>query len=336
MNEFSLIDRLVAGLPLQAEGLLCGVGDDCAVLAGGGRRDWLVSTDHCIEGVHFRPEWIPWQQVGRKAVLAAVSDIAAMGGRPRFLVVALAIAPSMEAAQVEACYRGIREVAQSTGMVIIGGDMAESRGGFCSTLTVIGDVVHGRALYRRGARPGDAVYVTGALGAAALGVRTVSQVSPGDFTAHAAIRRLCEPPCRVEAGQWLASTGCVSAMIDVSDGLVSDLRHISRASGVGMRIDGLRVPLDPAMASETDDGASDEMLRLALSGGEDYELAFTVAGPRASTFRQFAAAAERTLGHPLTRIGEVVAGTDVVVLDATGCPLTLAPTGFSHQCGGAA
>lgn len=332
MNEFCLIDRLIAGLPQQAEGLLCGVGDDCAVLAGDGRRDWLVSTDHCIEGVHFRPEWIEWQQLGRKAVLAAVSDIAAMGGRPRFLVVALAIAKSMEAVQVEACYRGIRDVAQSTGMVIIGGDMAESRGGFCSTLTVIGDVVHGRALYRRGARPGDAVYVTGALGAAALGVRRLQH---GDIT-HAAIRRLCEPPCRMEAGQWLASTGCVSAMIDVSDGLVSDLRHISRLSGVGMRLDALRVPLDPTLAHEIDDGTSDERLRLALTGGEDYELAFTVAGPRASAFRQFAAAAERTLGHPLTRIGEVVAGTDVVVLDATGRPITIGPTGFSHQCGGAA
>lgn len=342
MNEFSLIDRLVAGLPLQAEGLLCGVGDDCAVLAGGGRRDWLVSTDHCIEGVHFRPEWIEWQQVGRKAVLAAVSDISAMGGRPRFLVVALAISRDMEATQVEACYRGIRDVAQSTGMVIIGGDMAESRGGFCSTLTVIGDVVHGRALYRRGARPGDAVYVTGALGAAALGVRTLSQLSPGDFTAlghrdlTAALRRLREPPCRMEAGQWLASSGCVSAMIDVSDGLVSDLRHVARLSGVGMRIDGLRVPLDPAMTSAADDGASDELLQLAITGGEDYELAFTVAGPRASAFRQFAAAAERTLGHPLTRIGEVVAGTDVVVLDASGRPMSLGSTGFLHQCGGAA
>ncbi len=331
MDEFSLIDRLVAGLPLQAEGLLCGVGDDCAVLAGDGRRDWLLSTDHCIEGVHFRPEWISWHHVGRKAALAAISDIAAMGGRPRFLMVALAAPQHMDVASVEACYRGICDVAQSLSVVIIGGDMAHSTVGFCCTLTAIGDIAHGRAIYRRGARSGDAVYVTGAFGAAALGLRLLQN---GQRDMHdPAIFRQCEPPSRVACGQWLATTGCVSAMIDVSDGLLSDLQHLARFSHVGLRIDGLRVPIDPALAVDTMDLAEHEPLQLALTGGEDYELAFTVAGPRAGIFHQLSTAVERTLGHSMTRIGEVVAGADVVVLDTAGQPMTNTYTGFVHHFG---
>lgn len=332
MNEFTLIDRLIAGLPSQAEGLLCGIGDDCAVLTGDGRRNWLVSVDHCIEGVHFRPEWASWEQIGYKAARAAMSDIAAMGGRPRFLVVALAMSRQMDPANIEACYHGIRTVTEAEGMVIIGGDIAENRAGLCSTLTVIGDVAHGRAVYRRGARPGDALYITGTLGAAALGLRLLQQ---GEHDAmNAAVRRQFAPPSRVATGQWLASSGCVSAMIDVSDGLVSDVSHVARLSNVGICIEGPRVPLDPVMAMSTQNDTPEEFLRLAVTGGEDYELAFTVAGPRAAVFRGLAAAAERTLGHSITRIGEVVAGREVTVVDATGrCIIGVEP-GFVHRFGG--
>ncbi len=329
MNEFALIERLIAGLPVQAEGLMCGIGDDCAVIAGDGRRDWLITTEHCIEGVHFRPEWAPWRQIGRKAVLAAMSDVSAMGGRPRFLVVALAVPHTMPITDLEAFYAGIRSVAQETGMVVVGGDMAQSRDTFCSTLTVIGDVIHGRAIYRRGARPGDGVYVTGACGGAAFGLHLLRQQTTDRH--HPCIARQFEPPSRVSSGQWLASTGCISAMIDISDGLLSDLGHVARISNVGMRLDGRRIPIHSAMALGGDDGADVDLL--AWTGGEDYELAFTVAGVREAAFAPLIAAAGRTLGHPITRIGEVVTGTGIVVLDAAGNTVTVGKPGFVHEVG---
>ncbi|MBI2344032.1 MAG: thiamine-phosphate kinase [Deltaproteobacteria bacterium] len=325
LNEFTLIERLVGHVPRKAEGLTWGVGDDCAVLTAGGRRDWLVSTECHVEGVHFHAAWMSWRQIGQRAVLATVSDVAAMGGRPRFLNIGVGIPDHVSVRAVEECYAGIQAAAEALGMVIIGGDTTTAPAALHLSMTVIGEVTHGRALYRRGARPGDFLYVTGSLGASALGLQLLQEgKTPAD---HPAIVRHREPPQRIEVAQWLASTGCVTAMIDISDGLLADAEHVAAASHVGMVIEGMRIP-----CAECLNGMEyPDPLHMAVTSGEEYELLFTVSGQRAPAFHHLANGVRRTLGVPLTRIGTVHQGHDVALRDASGKPVTCAHAGYEHQ-----
>lgn len=342
MDEFTLLGQLLAETPTQAEGLLCGVGDDCAVVSGGAHRDWLISTDHSVEGIHFRRAWGEWQVLGGKAALAALSDIAAMGGRPRFLLVGLGVPDSMRAADVRDCFRGVASAATSAGALVIGGDTTRTELGCHLAITVIGEVPHGRALYRRGARPGDGLYVTGWLGGSAAGLhlllaRDQGTPIPRSEAADAEsarterlMQRHLHPPLRMAAGQWLASTGCVSAMIDVSDGLLADVGQLAAASGVGARVEAVRVPLSEGVTAAAEEMGEDP-LRFGAASGEEYELVFTVAGARAAAFRQLVVGAERTLGHPITYIGEVHEGSGVRLVDPSGQSLPIQTPGFAHQ-----
>lgn len=329
MNEFTLLQRLLDGVPGQGEGLLCGVGDDCAVLTASGSRDWLVTTDAFVEGIHFRRDWAGWPVLGRKAVLVNISDIAAMGGRPRFLLVTLAIPDDMLAPAVTEFYQGLRSAADQFQMLVIGGDTVRSKRGLSVSITAIGEVVHGRAIYRRGARPGDGVYVTGNFGGATVGFEALQRkLSAATYAPF--IDRHLQPIPRVAAGQWLASTGCLTAMIDVSDGLIADLGHIAAANTVGITVESLRVPLFPECFPCVSDWGEDP-IAFACGSGEEYELAFTVAGAREEAFKRFLPAAEKTLGHPVTRIGSVTAGTGMTVLDAEGRVLPVPRMGFAHE-----
>lgn len=327
IDEFALIGQLLGGLSRKAEGLLCGVGDDCAVFTSSGMRDWLVTTDSFVENVHFRSDWATWPQIGYKAVLAAVSDIAAMGGRARFLVIGLNVPGTMPAAAVRECFQGVREAAEMVGALVVGGDTSRADGPLLLNITVIGEVAHGSAIYRRGARVGDVVYVTGTLGASKLGLAMLAQ--DGD-RGHPFVRRHLQPVVRQATGQWVASTGCVTSMIDVSDGLLIDLGHVAQASDVGIVLEGTKIPLAEGVIAHHALAGPDP-LSVAVGSGEEYELAFTVAGGRAGPFRQLAAAAERTLGHPLTAIGKVVAGLGCSVLGPSGTPVSVADHGFAHQ-----
>lgn len=329
MDEFSLIRQLVGGIPTQGEGLLCGVGDDCAVLTGSGTRDWLMTVDAFIEGVHFRREWGPWAAIGRKAALVNISDIAAMGGRPRFFLVTLAIPSDLPAMMVAEVYSGLREAAECFQMVVIGGDTVGNKRGLTIAITAVGEVPHGRAVYRRGAKPGDGVYVTGSLGGAAVGL-AILQKKSGWAKYAPFIERHSAPAPRVAAGQWLAATGCLTAMIDLSDGLIGDLEQIGAASGVGMRLEGIRLPLFPDLGAVVSAWGEDPVA-YACASGEEYELAFTVAGAREEAFQRFLPAAEKTFGHPVTRVGVVTTGAAVVVTDPAGHPMALPRRGYRHQ-----
>lgn len=333
-GEFALLAGLLQDLPLQAEGLLCGVGDDCAVLAAGGSRDWVISTDHFVEGVHFRRQWADWRMIGRRAALAAISDIAAMGGRPRFLVIGLSLPKSLPVAAIEQCFAGLRAVAQEQAMIVIGGDTTGSLQSVLIAVTAIGDVAHGRAIYRRGARVGDVVYVTGTLGGSGAGLYALVHGHQRPEATPLVERHLC-PPSRVAVGQWLASTGCVSSMIDVSDGLVQDAGHIAAASRVKIQLEAVRIPLMTGV-SQFAAYAGLDPLQVALGSGEEYELVFTVSGARVAAFRQLLAGAERSVGHPLTAIGTVVDGRGVEVLAPSGQLIAVDAPGFSHHFGSGA
>lgn len=323
MQEFDFIRQCTEFLPNKAEGLLCGIGDDCAVFTGALGRDWLISTDCFAEDVHFRRDWMSPRDIGRRCLVAAVSDIAAMGGRPRYVTVAISVPPTISSEDAVEMMSGISSAAASYQMIIIGGDTTASHKDIQLSLTVIGDIRHGAALYRRGAKPGDVVYVTGKLGGSLAGLAMLQKVSS---SSGGCVNRFLHPVARVSSGQWLADTGCVTSMIDISDGLVQDLGHVAQASGVGMMIESETIP----QWSEAPDATTTEM---ACTSGEEYELAFTVDGLREMAFQRLLPAVLGQLGHSITRIGTVVVGQGVVVRDRAGNDVTPKVGGFHHIIG---
>ena len=298
MNELELLERIRRRLPqARTAGLVLGVGDDCAILRpAGAAEDWVVSTDLFLEGVHFDPGSCGAADAGYRALSRGLSDIAAMGGRPRFCLISLAAGEGAGTRWVEGFYAGLLELARRTGTVIIGGDLAKAPETSCDVV-VLGTVPRGRAMRRDRARPGDAIYVSGELGGSALGLET--RRGP-------AWRRHLRPEPRLALGVHLRRLGARAAM-DLSDGLSTDLYRLAKASGVAAVVDR---PL-PVFH-----GAS---LEHALHGGEDYELLFT-APPRLRI-------PSRYKGVPLTRIGTILRG-EAGAVEFFGRPLE--PGGWDH------
>lgn len=308
--EQEFLDRLVRLFP-QDRDVEVGPGDDCAVLRVGTRRV-LVTTDAMVEGVHFRAGWLTPKQLGSRAWLVAASDVAAMGGRPTACVVSVGVPEGFPARDLMAIHRGIRDAARSHGGSVAGGNVSRSPALFVS-VTVLGEAPR-RSLLRSGARPGDLLYVTGTLGDAALGVR---RLSTDPRARGRPVRRYRNPEPRFAVGTWLTREVRASAAIDVSDGLVLDVYRLCRASGVGAVITAPAVPV------------SDEVRKadpiLALTGGDDYELAFAVPPRRVRRLERWAGECR------LSRIGWFVAGPPrVTVLDAEGRPMELDRPGFDH------
>ncbi len=301
VNELELLERIRGWLPPGGGArLILGAGDDCAILRpAGAAEDWLVSTDLFLEGIHFDPDACPAAAAGYRALSRGLSDIAAMGGRPRFGLISLSVGAGAGPRWVEGFYRGLLELARRTGTAIIGGDLARAARTGCDVV-VLGTVEKGGALRRDRAKPGDAIYVSGELGGSALGLET---------RRGAAWKRHLRPEPRLELGRRLQRLG-VRAAMDLSDGLSTDLYRLARESGVAAVVDR---PL-PVFH-----GAG---LEHALHGGEDYELLFT-APPRLKI-------PSRYRGVPLTRIGTIVRGEPGQV-EFFG--LRLEPGGWDHFAG---
>ncbi len=280
MSERKLLERIrkLAGAEPGPE-MVAGIGDDCAICrpAGGG-EDWLFTTDLLMEDVHVLRATHPPAAVGHKALARGLSDIAAMGGRPKFCLLSLALPPWAGTRWVDSFYRGFLQLARQTGTYLAGGDLARAEKLVCD-IVVCGAVPQGKALRRNGARAGDGIYVSGWLGGSALGLATRT---------GAAWKRHLRPEPRLELGEFLRSQLHASAAMDLSDGLSLDLHRLCLESGVSAAID---QPL-PAFPK-----ASHEQV---LHGGEDYELLFTVAAhiPVPPAFG----------GLPLTRIGSITEG----------------------------
>ena len=294
-GEFGLIARVArraARAMPHPPGVLLGIGDDAALLRVRRGEDLAVTTDAVVEDVHFRWRTTPARLVGARALVAAASDLAAMGARPLAALLSLAAPPGLDLAKLEACIAGLVAEATRQGLPLVGGNVA--RGTRTSlTLAIVGAVARGRALRRDRARPGDRVFVTGVFGASALDLARSEK-------GRAKSRHLPAP--RLAAGRALARLSTVGACIDVSDGLQADLGHVLEASGVGAEIDPARVPVPPGFARACARLGRDPR-SLALAGGEDYELLFTVRsrGPAS-------AALSRRLGLPVTEIGRIVRG----------------------------
>lgn len=274
IGEFGLIERVSRALQTSPT-VVTGVGDDCAVLRVC-ERLMLVSCDLFVENVHFRREYATAEEIGWKAAASCLSDVAAMGGQPMFVLTALACPPETEMNYVQMLYRGISALASRFGTVIVGGDTSMSRDAIVLDLTVIGQAIGNRCLTRKGARPGDVLAVTGPLGLAAAGLHALQHGLDAPTLRHAHTT----PRPRVPEGQWLCSQPFAHAMIDISDGLAQDAQHIADASHIGVNIEPGKLPVAPELRVYCDENSLDP-LAFILHGGEDYELAFAMEGEHA-------------------------------------------------------
>ena len=294
-SEFELIARLTAGLRLSRRTIL-GAGDDCAIISQRGRT--LFTIDSLVENTHFDLRWGTPRQLGWRALAVNLSDIAAMGGRPTACVVNLAVRDGIPARTLDRIYAGLREAASATETDIVGGNITRARE-LSITLALLGEVRRG-VMRRDTARPGDAIFVTGTLGDAALGWRILAgKLGKRGEKNRAArkhvVERFLRPSARLYQGQSLAALRPAPAAIDVSDGLMQDLGHILDRSGVGAEIDASRVPVSTAYRALM--GAD---LTHALTGGEDYELIFCAKPTHTES------ELSRRLRVRVTRIGTIV------------------------------
>lgn len=327
-DEFSLIRRLTGKLPEQvqrANDVVVGIGDDTAVVKTTSEDEMLLTTDTMVEGVHFRSDTMSMADVGYKCVAASISDIAAMGGVPRHVLVSLACPKQTDAEALDALYEGIGEVCAQYGCAVVGGDMVSTTGPMVITSTVTGSLPKGSAMLRSGAKPGDLVFVTGCVGDSAAGLAVLN----GDTRlpaeeAVSVIQAHQRPRAQITVGQILRRVGA-SSCNDISDGLASELNEIAVASGVRLRIDAHRIPISPALRSLARDLNTDA-LDYAWHGGEDYQLVGT-----ASSFAYARAIAQcEALGVRLVQIGRVEPGDGVVATLPDGTLSLVEAKGYNH------
>jgi thiamine-monophosphate kinase len=312
LSEKSLIVR-IRGLQHPGRGVIKGIGDDCAVLRIPSGHEVLVTTDFSLEEVHFRRKLHSPEVVGHRCLTRGLSDIAAMGAQPIAAFLSLALPRKLPQAWVDGFLKGLLELAHEFGVSLAGGDTAESRSGILADIVVVGSAPKGTAVRRSGARAGDWIYVSGQLGGSAATLRLLfsgRKLRPGDYAPH------FHPMPRIQVGQWLRQKKLASAMIDISDGLSTDLSHICEESRVGAEIVAEAVPR--AMIGRP---LRQVDLDFALHGGDDYELLFTAAPEKRVP--------TRIAGVPISRIGQVRAGRRMI-LKSDRRTVELKPEGWQH------
>jgi thiamine-monophosphate kinase len=293
------------------ESVVTGIGDDCAVLSVPPGHELLVTTDFTIEKVHFRRDWHRPELVGRRCLTRGLSDIAAMGGEPRAAFLSLAVPGDVPQKWVDRFLKGLLDLAEEFKVPLAGGDTAQSAGGIQADIVVVGSVPRGKAVLRSGAKAGERIYVTGELGGSAAALARLEESKPlgAEYVRH------FRPQARVAVGQWLRQQGVASAMIDVSDGLSTDLEHICQESHVGAEIEAEAIP-----RAQVGLGKKRVALELALHGGDDYELLFTSA----------AAIPSEVEGVRVTRIGRTTQSAGMRLIGADGKARRLAAAGWEH------
>jgi thiamine-monophosphate kinase len=312
-SERGLIARIRARAP-SSRNLVTGLGDDCAVLRVPPAHEVLVTTDFSLEGVHFRRDWHSPEVIGHRCLTRGLSDIAAMGGTPLAVFLSLALPSKLPQRWVDRFFDGLLALARSAEVPLAGGDTAQSPGGVLADIVVLGSVPRGTAVPRSGARPGDLLYVTGELGAGAAALDqmflTRRKVRESDYPRH------FHPTPRLAIGEYLRKHHLATSMIDLSDGLSTDLSHLCEESRVGAEVHAELVP-------RAHIGKSKKLveLRFAMHGGDDYELLFTARpGNKLPT---------RIAGIPVTRIGEITQGTGMRLVE-DGHASGLRPQGWEH------
>jgi thiamine-monophosphate kinase len=326
LGEGGLID-LIRDWTSNRPPVVVGVGDDAAVLEIGGDRDLVISTDASVENVHFRTDVLAADEIGHRAMAAALSDLASMGATGIAAFVGLHAPPDATVEMVHGLYRGMERVAGPAGVQIAGGNTA--RGALSLDITVVGTVPRGRAVLRSGAREGDRLFVSGTLGKSEAGRRLLSGEAPAvpEPGRGAAVTAHRAPLPRFDVAQLLMDLPRrPTAMIDVSDGLAIDLRRLCEASGVGCSIDDARVPVDDA-ARRIARAEGRDPLSLALEGGEDYELLFTMGAEGVADLEE----AARRAGLAVTAIGRIgPRGDGMTITRGDGSRRDLPLVGWDH------
>jgi thiamine-monophosphate kinase len=303
------------------ESVVTGIGDDCAVLRVPPGHELLVTTDFTIEKVHFRRDWHRPELVGRRCLTRGLSDIAAMGGEPRAAFLSLAVASDVPQKWVNRFLKGLLDLAEEFKVPLAGGDTAQSASGIQADIVVVGSVPKGKAVLRSGAKPGEQIYVTGELGGSAAALARLAESKP----VGAEYFRHFRPLARVAVGQWLRRRGVASAMIDLSDGLSTDLEHICQESRVGAEIEAEAIPRAKVGQGEVGRGKKDlgkkrVGLEFALHGGDDYELLFTSAS----------AVPAQVAGVRVTRIGRTTRSAGMRLIAPDGKAQRLKAGGWEH------
>ncbi len=328
LGEFALISRLHARLHTpQGDHVVRGIGDDCAVLRPSAGMELLLTTDSQEEGVHFRRDWSSPEDIGWRCLAVNVSDIAAMGGQPLGAIVALLLPPTLDVMFIEALYDGVQAMATAYGCPVIGGNISQRTDTLSITMTVLGEAPLAQSVYRSGAQVGDEIWVTGDLGGAKAGLEVLLapevQISSPTNDVVARYRR---PQPRLQEAQYLRHHATLHSLLDISDGLSSDLRHISEASGVGAQLNASQIPIAPQTQQVAALRGADA-LDYALHGGEDFELCLTAPPgqivPLQDTFQQ-------QFGCPLVRVGTIRTGSGVILAHPDGTQHPLPVRGYDH------
>lgn len=322
LGEFGLIERIKRGGRSRGRNILLGIGDDAAAFRLSPGHVGSATTDTLVEGTHFDPRYTGFHDLGWKAMAANLSDIAAMGGRPLMALVSLTLTGRQSVKDVDDLYRGMRALAGRFAVDIAGGDIVRGRE-LSVTITVIGECRKGNLGLRSGARPGDAVLVTGTLGGSRAGLQLINSKLITK-NAKLLIKHL-RPEPRVREALALAGSFRLHGMIDISDGLASELHHLARESEVGIAIDRGALPVSPEALAVAGKLGQDPA-GYCLYGGEDYELLFTL--PRRDAIK--AKALMRKLGTQCTVIGQASAGRGVRLTGRNGRSVSLAGSGYRH------
>lgn len=320
VGEFGFIRRIAAktgGDPA----LLLGIGDDAAAAAISAGMILLSTADLLAEGVHFDLGWSDACSLGKKSLAVNLSDIAAMGGVPRYALLSLAIPPQLSLEFMESFISGFLDQAGKYGVTLIGGDTSSSKGGLVISVTLLGEQFPERIVRRSGAKAEELICVSGTLGDAALGLK---RLQAGERQGEA-VRSHLEPVPRVELGKTLAEAGIISAMIDISDGFAADLGHILAASGKGARVDIELLPRSADFRGAVPRDSAD-FHGLPLAGGEDYELLFTLPAANFAAARALAAAT----GTMVTAVGRITAESGLFLADAAGNCYETVCRGYDH------
>jgi thiamine-monophosphate kinase len=324
--EDELIERIRRRIPSQQGGALrIGIGHDAALIRPE-RRDWVITCDQFLEGVHFLQDKHPPDSVGYKALARATSDILAMAAQPRFFLLSLTLPATRTGAWLGAMLSGMARASRRFGLRLAGGDTArtpQQNGLVALNVMVLGELARGRAIGRAGARSGDGIYVTGVLGQAQLGLELLLRTKDGRRQSRKLLAQHYYPVLPLDFALWLGRNQVPSAMMDISDGLSTDLTRLCKASSVGARIYSDQIPA-VAVSESLQKPPILDALTLALHGGDDYGLLFTAR-------KRIASRIPLIFGHTrVTRIGEIVSGSGVKLVDANGRASRLVPRGWDH------
>lgn len=335
IHEFALIRALAGRYARRAPGLIQGIGDDAAVIAPPPGTWWHLTTDLLAEGIHFDLRSASLESVGYRAAMANLSDSAAMGAAPRFLLTSLAIPNTLQRTHINDLYSGLMKACGKHHVTLIGGDTSASNGGLFLSITLLGTTSGKRALFRHGANVGDGIYVTGTLGDSLAGLQLLRR-QPSRTRGQSATRlpqasrqflidRHLHPTARVTEGQWLNNGKLATAAIDLSDGLSGDLRHLCDNSRVGAEIELDTLPISSACRAYAQ-RMGVPPVQLALTGGEDYELLFTVPASQQKRLERQA----HVRGYSITRIGTIRLQRFGIQMTSDGQTQPMPITSYEH------